>query len=286
MLTESPLTFIRQQLTGLYSPAEARSITRLLIEDGLGMKTLDFYTGKVNELSGKKETILWEMLARLSHNEPIQYVVGKTVFEDMTFHTAPGVLIPRPETEELVDWIREAEHPGHILDIGTGSGCIAIALAKYFKETDVEAWDISTEALRIAKENNDRNHTNVHFSQQDVLKYQPAQKNRHTYDLIVSNPPYITEKERTTMEKNVLEWEPETALFVPDDDPLLFYRAIARLGRDLLKAGGRLYFEINWLFAQDMQRMLETEGYSDIHTKQDMFGKERMMSASYNPQNL
>lgn len=281
MLTESPLTFIRQQLAGLYSPGEVRSLTRLLIEDGLGMQTLDFYTGKVSELSEEKETILREMLRRLTRNEPIQYVVGKTVFADMVFHTAPGVLIPRPETEELVDWICEAEHPARLLDAGTGSGCIAIALSRHFKEAMVEAWDISPDALKIAEENNRRNGTTVKFFRQDILAPRLSDNARQRYDLIVSNPPYITEKERSTMEKNVLDWEPETALFVPDDDPLLFYRAIARLGKTLLKTGGRLYFEINWLFADAMREMLTAEGYSGITIRQDMFGRERMLSAVY-----
>lgn len=286
MLKESPLTFIRQRLAGIYPTPEVRSITRLLIEDGLGMEMLDFYTGKVTELSEEKETILREMLTRLAHNEPVQYVTGKTVFEGMPFHTMPGVLIPRPETEELVDWICETTPPGHFLDIGTGSGCIAVSLAAHFRDAEVEAWDISPDALRIAEENNRLNHTSVCFRQRDILTYQPEKEAVRTFDLIVSNPPYVTEKERGTMAKNVLDWEPATALFVPDDDPLRFYRAIAKAGQALLKTGGSLFFEINWLFAQEMHRMLEAEGYSEIAVRQDMFGKKRMMSAVFNPHAL
>lgn len=279
MLTESPLTFVRRQLSGIYAANEIRSLTRLLLEDGLGIPMLDFYSGKVIKLSEEKEQILQKMVGRLRQQEPIQYVLGRTEFEGLPFRTAPGVLIPRPETEELVDWISSAEHPDRLLDIGTGSGCIAISLAKQLTGTKVEAWDISEDALRIAEDNSRLNHTDVKFIKRDVLTYIPPMAATASFDVIVSNPPYVTEKERTTMEENVLAWEPAIALFVPNNDPLRFYRAIARLGISLLKPGGKLYFEINWLFADEMKQMLAEEGYTDIIIRKDLFGKERMASA-------
>lgn len=283
MQTESPLTYVRRQLADLYPAHEVRSLIRLLFEDGLNIPMLDFYTGKVIKLSEEKELILQKMLARLLRHEPIQYVLGRTEFEGMTFHTAPGVLIPRPETEELVAWISAIEQPSHLLDIGTGSGCIAISLAKRFPKASITAWDISPDALRIAEENNRLNGTSVRFVQKDVLACRPDKTEAGTFDIIVSNPPYVTEQERKTMEKNVLDWEPLTALFVPDNDPLRFYRAIARLGKSLLTPGGKLYFEINWLFAKEMATMLKEENYKNITLRKDSFGKERMMSATTTP---
>lgn len=285
MLTESPSAFIRRKLTSFYQPHEIQSLTRLLLEEGLGIPMLDFYSGKVKELSEEKEQILRKMLDRLMTYEPIQYILGKTEFEGMMFHTRPGVLIPRPETEELVDWITSEEQPQNILDIGTGSGCIAIALAKRFPHARVEAWDISCDALDIAAENNRLNQTNVLFMQKDVLTYSPEKNTALTFNIIVSNPPYVTEKEKVYMEKNVLDWEPSTALFVPNSDPLRFYRSIARLGRRLLQNEGKLYFEINWMFAQEMKQMLTEEGYTDIGLRKDIFGKERMMRARHSGQN-
>lgn len=279
MPAESPLAFIRHRLEGIYPPTEIRSLTRLLVEDGLGMQMLDFYTGKVKELSEEKETKLREMLARLARYEPIQYVVGKTEFDGLTFHTAPGVLIPRPETEELVDWICESAAPARILDAGTGSGCIAIALARRFPNAEVDAWDISPEAMRIAEGNNRLNGTHVHFFRRDILADTPMDETPHRYDLLVSNPPYVMQKERGGMARNVLDWEPEAALFVPDDDPLLFYRALARLGKRLLVNGGRIYLEINCLLAKEMTHMLEAESYSGVVVRKDLFGKDRMVSA-------
>lgn len=283
MLTETPIRFIHAQLSGFYTPQEANSLTRFILEDGLKIPMLDFYTGKVMKLSEEKELILRKILERLQRYEPIQYILGETEFEGMTFHTAPGVLIPRPETEELVDWISTGEHPESLLDIGTGSGCIAISLSRKFPDTRVEAWDISDEALRIAEENNRLNHTSVCFKKRDVINYQPQEEDKATFDTIVSNPPYVTEKEKETMEKNVLDWEPATALFVPDNDPLRFYRAIARLGNRLLRTGGKLYFEINYLYAKEMQTMLMEEGYTHVIIKKDMFGKDRMISAERSP---
>jgi len=199
------------------------------------------------------------------------------------------VLIPRPETEELCQWIVGSEQRKvisdkySILDIGTGSGCIACTLAAEMPEAEVTAWDISEEALKIARENANHNNVHVTFEQVDVLNLPsplPFGGGRgEAVSLIVSNPPYICNKERDAMETNVLEHEPHTALFVPDDDPLLFYRAIAQYGQSALKDGGWLYFEINPLYADYMQRMLSMMSYHDIEIKEDQYGKQRMIRA-------
>ena len=189
------------------------------------------------------------------------------------------VLIPRPETAELCQWII-ATDPAHILDIGTGSGCIAITLAAEMPEAEVTAWDISEEALKVAEENAKRTNVHVKFEQVDII-HLPSSILHQTssFDLIVSNPPYICNKERVAMETNVLEHEPHTALFVPDDDPLLFYRAIAQYGQTALKEGGWLYFEMNPLYAEPLREMLSKMSYHDIEIKEDQYGKQRMIRA-------
>ena len=201
-------------------------------------------------------------------------------------------MIPRPETEELVEWIaseadaiKEATHrhsntqePLRILDIGTGSGCIAVSLAALLDHAEVVAIDLSEQALRMAAENARMNHTEVTFIQHDILSDTfPVALASQSFDLIVSNPPYVTESERTQMQANVLEYEPEMALFVSDEDPLKFYRAIARHGRHLLKQGGALYFEINEQFGTETARMLQQEGYVGTKVRRDIFEKERMV---------
>jgi release factor glutamine methyltransferase len=219
----------------------------------------------------------------------VQYVVGLADFGPRLFHVAPGVLIPRPETYELCQWIvlKRKEERGErredsqrtdtlrMLDIGTGSGCIACTLAAEMAEAEVTAWDISEEALAIARENARLLGVNVTFEKVDILRVME----RSPLDLIVSNPPYICEKERTEMERNVLEHEPETALFVPDDDPLLFYRTIAQYGYEMLKRDGWLYFEINPLYVSDLRELLHVMGYHAIESKEDQYGKPRMIRA-------
>ena len=190
-----------------------------------------------------------------------------------------GVLIPRPETAELVDLIvKENPDARRLLDIGTGSGCIAISLDKNLPDAKVDAWDISEEALAIARKNNEELDAQVTFRRQDVFSADGIQG--ASYDIIVSNPPYVTETEKTEMEANVLDWEPELALFVPDEDPLRFYRRIAELGRELLRPGGKLYFEINQAYGQDMIRMIEMNQYRDVRVIKDIFGKDRILTAN------
>ena len=211
---------------------------------------------------------------------PVQYIVGKADFADMELTVREGVLIPRPETEELVDWVaRDAQAGAHILDVCTGSGCIAIALKRMVKSSEVWAMDISTEALAIARENGAEYAPEVRFVEGDALVDFSAHFESVTFDAIVSNPPYIPDSDRALMRPNVLEHEPDLALFVEDSDPLVFYRAIAQTGRRVLKADGRLYFEIYESLVEEMVTMLEREGYTDIVVREDFRGKPRMICA-------
>ena len=229
-------------------------------------------------LSPKDEKELESILSRLCNFEPIQYVQGTARFLGRTFRVAPGVLIPRPETEELVERMLEEVAPAsRILDIGTGSGCIAVTLSKELPEAEVTAWDISGEALAIAGDNNHLLQASVLFVQRDVLTYQPVEG--ECFDVIVSNPPYVTETEKRDMEPNVLNWEPSGALFVPDSDPLRFYRRIGELGRSMLTVGGRLYFEINRAFGEAVASMLRKQDYTNVRIRKDISGNDRYVIA-------
>lgn len=227
---------------------------------------------------------LLRMAERIAKGEPVQYVVGKAEFYGLTFHVEPGVLIPRPETEELVDAVElQNAQAVRVVDIGTGSGCIAISLSKKFPDAKVEGWDISNDALRIAKGNAELNESNVSFHKVDVLSVSPSEAlslaEGRRVDVIVSNPPYICDREKSDMERNVLDHEPHLALFVPDEDPLLFYRKIAELGVEILSTGGRLYFEINRAYGRETVLLLEGLGYSNVQLVQDQFGNDRMVCA-------
>lgn len=214
----------------------------------------------------------------MSRFEPLQYIEGRTLFLGREFWVAPGVLIPRPETEELVElMLKEIPADARILDVGTGSGCIAISLAKELPDALVTAWDVSPEALSVARANARKLQSNVRFVECDVLACQVDEVG--LYDVIVSNPPYVTEAEKADMEPNVLQWEPSLALFVPDDDPLRFYRRIAVLGRDMLVDGGRLYFEINRAYGREMVEMLCTVGYVGVRVEKDLSQNDRFVIA-------
>ena len=270
---------IREALRGIYPDSEALSLAKMLLVEAFGFSTLELYGGKDKEISGKRRDVLDKMLSRLQKNEPIQYVLGKETFCGLDFEVDSNVLIPRPETRELVEWIvadRKLDASCRILDIGTGSGCISVSLAKFLSGAEVEAWDISEGALEVARRNAVRNAVEVLFRQQDVLYALPGDTH---YDVIVSNPPYITEKEKLDMDANVLDWEPFTALFVPDADPLLFYRKIAELGLSMLNIGGALYFEINRAYGQETVRMLEGLSYKQIELRKDEWGNDRMVKA-------
>lgn len=271
---------LTDQLCNIYDKGEAQSIARWVMEDCFGLSQTDLLLGKDSNLSEKEIAELQNITERLLKNEPIQYILGHTSFCGLTIDVAPGVLIPRPETAELVDWIVETVHKDPTaLDIGTGSGCIALALAN--SGFSVEAWDISEDALKIAQSNARKLSLNVSFRLKDVLQIsedKDAQKRQ--FDVIVSNPPYICYSEMNDMTANVLDNEPHTALFVPDNDPLLFYRAIATYAARHLNKGGHLFFEINRAYAKETTDMLESLGFIDIITRQDQFGNDRMIKAS------
>ena len=270
---------IRDALRGYYPDSEALSLAKMLLVEAFGFSTLELYGGKDKEISGNRLRDLHEMLSRLQKNEPIQYILGKETFCGLTFEVDENVLIPRPETRELVEWIvadYESVPACRILDVGTGSGCISISLAKFIPGASVESWDISEGALEVARRNCKLNEVEVLLRQQDVLSAQPQPA---CFDVIVSNPPYITESEKADMEANVLDWEPATALFVPDTDPLLFYRKIAELGTVMLKEGGSLYFEINRAYGNETVQMLEALGYKQIELRKDDWDNDRMIKA-------
>ena len=343
-----------KRLTAIYNEREAQAIVRTVLDALFGMSLTDICLGKVTQLSADDTTRLEKIMQRLEKSEPVQYVLGAEWFAGRLFDVAPGVLIPRPETEDLVKWAcdeakekekednskeergkeekevskkrealkkeeqllssplkeeeeglrkgkdasqkeeqhlssllksnkevsekgEEVPHPS-ILDIGTGSGCIAITVALALPQARVTAWDISTDALAIAAGNAHRLGASVRFEHQDALN---APDDEERWDVIVSNPPYICDKERADMSDNVLSYEPELALFVPDSDPLLFYRAIARYASKALKPGGRLLFETNTAYAHEVAQTMANEGFTAIEVRNDCFGKPRMVKGTF-----
>lgn len=360
-----------KRLTAIYNEREAQAIVRTVLDALFGMSLTDICLGKVTQLSADDTTRLEKIIQRLEKSEPVQYVLGAEWFAGRLFSVAPGVLIPRPETEALVQWAcdeakekekednskeergeeeegsrkgegskkdeapqkeeaqrkeeaskkeeqllsspskeekeglrkeeeapkkeeqnlssplktnkevskkeGEAPHPS-ILDIGTGSGCIAITVALALPQARVTAWDISTDALAIAAGNAHKLGASVRFEHQDALS---APDDEARWDVIVSNPPYICDRERADMSDNVLSYEPELALFVPDSDPLLFYRAIARYASKALKPGGRLLFETNTAYAHKVAQAMADEGFTAIEVRNDCFGKPRMVKGAF-----
>lgn len=341
-----------KRLTAIYNEREAQAIVRTVLDALFGMSLTDICLGKVTQLSADDTTRLEKIIQRLEKSEPVQYVLGAEWFAGRLFSVAPGVLIPRPETEDLVNWAcdeakekednskkergkeekedskkeeapkkeekplssplkekkeglrkeeeaskkeeqlqssplknnkevskkgEEAPHPS-ILDIGTGSGCIAITVALALPQARVTAWDISTDALAIAAGNAHKLGASVRFEHQDALS---APDDKERWDVIVSNPPYICDRERADMSDNVLSYEPELALFVPDSDPLLFYRAIARYASKALKPDGRLLFETNTAYAHEVAQAMADEGFTAIEVRNDCFGKPRMVKGAF-----
>ena len=270
---------IKDALKDIYPESEAFSLAKMLLVEGFGFSTLELYGGKDKDLSGKRRDVLNEMIRRLQKNEPIQYVLGVETFCGLSFEVNPNVLIPRPETAELVNWIVDewgTKPSCRVLDIGTGSGCIPVSLAKLLETSRVESWDISEEALRVARRNCERNEVDVLLRQKDVLEASPEGV---FYDVIVSNPPYIADSEKMSMDANVLEWEPSLALFVPDSDPLLFYRKIGELALEMLAEDGALYFEINQAYGMDTINMLKALSYGQVELRKDAWGNDRMVKA-------
>lgn len=268
---------INEALSNYYSAGEVSALTRIIATELLGVSQMAFYLKDDIALTAEQEALLGNAIERLKKQEPIQYIFGYCDFCGLRFKVTPATLIPRPETSELVEWIaNEATGKESILDIGTGSGCIAVSLAHKMPQNKVTAWDISHEALAVATENSKANGCSVAFEQVDILAYEPTGEQ---FDIIVSNPPYIKENEKEAMHANVLDWEPHTALFVPDSDPLLFYRTIAEKGLTVLKPGGRLYFEINRAHGKETMEMLAALGYTGIELRKDFAENDRMIRA-------
>jgi release factor glutamine methyltransferase len=258
------------------TPDEIQSIIYLLLEEKLGLKRMDIMMGKKMEpvQAGQFE----EVIQRINQHEPIQYVLGKAEFYGRQFAVNRAVLIPRPETELLIrSVLKEKATAPTILDMGTGSGCIAVTLAKEIPSSEVYAIDISDEALAIAQQNAEHLHATVHFSKADVLTHITFDQQ---FDLIVSNPPYIAGSEKKTMDDNVLNFEPHLALFVSDEDPLIFYKAIAKLGNVFLKPRGKIHVEINERFGYETTNVFMAAGYRTT-IKRDMDGKDRVVIAEH-----
>lgn len=269
------------RLTPLYDSGEAKAIVRWVLDARFSLSMSDILCGKVTELSSNDQTELEKIIVRLEKGEPVQYVLGTTEFYRRPFQVAPGVLIPRPETAELCEYVLASHQAGgNILDIGTGSGCIAITLALEMPEAEVTAWDISDDALRIATENAHALGAAVRFEHHDALDYSlSALHLSRPWDLIVSNPPYIQPSERDGMDKNVLDYEPEIALFATEDNPIIFYQRIGDYAIKSLNPGGELYFELNPLTADAVVSYLKGIGFQEIVTCQDQFGKQRFLKA-------
>lgn len=273
------VTYFRQQLRDIYPPGELQALLHLLLEKRFGVTRLDVCLGKYRTLSVEEREEWQKITERLQSEEPVQYILGEADFCGLTLRVTPDTLIPRPETAELVRWVADdARRDGvaSLLDVGTGSGCIALSLASLLPGIGVEGWDVSEGALRVARDNGRRLGLAVRFLRQDILA--PVLPDVR-FDVVVSNPPYVTEAERAGMERNVLCWEPASALFVPDDDPLRFYRAIARFATRALPSGGKLYFEINRAYGSATVRLLEDMGYARVELRRDLSGNDRMIKA-------
>ncbi|MBA3987052.1 MAG: peptide chain release factor N(5)-glutamine methyltransferase [Flavobacteriales bacterium] len=280
MLLKTYKTYFINQLLSLYPQEEITSFFGILCAHYLKTDRMEMALAPKKVLHPKEEQQLENALEKLKKQIPIQYITGETEFYGLPFLVNPAVLIPRPETEELVDWIwkKHQSENIHILDIGTGSGCIAISLAKNLPGTFVTALDVSKEAIATAKTNAKLNDVEIAFLQEDILNIKILEGK---WDVIVSNPPYIKDGEKKQMSNNVLEYEPHLALFVPDVNPLLFYKKIAQLAKNHLKDSGVLYFEINEALGKEVISMLEKEGFQNMELRKDLYGKDRMVSAKF-----
>lgn len=278
-IKELRTTFVNR-LQDIYPPEEVQSFFQITAQHFLNYSRTDIVLQLEQELSGLQVQDFQDTLRRLEKQEPIQYILGNTEFYGLPFEVTPDTLIPRPETEELVAWIIE-DYKSHkntlqVVDIGTGSGCIAISLAKNLPVAMVTAYDISQGAITVAKKNATQNDVNVLFREVDVLQ---TSKLAPTFDIIVSNPPYVRELEKEEISPNVLDNEPHTALFVSDGDPLVFYRKIGQLAFDNLSVGGSLFFEINQYLSKETVQLLQEIGFVDVIARKDMFENDRMIKA-------
>lgn len=269
---------MRAELEPECGPGESRAIVRLVLHSLKGWSATDLVVHADSEVSPFLQSEVGKVMDRLRAGEPVQYVLGEARFYGLDLHVDRRVLIPRPETEELVDMIvRENDSADlRVLDIGTGSGAIAVALARNLRFARVTAIDVSPGALEVARDNARRLRVDVTFLEEDIFQWMPP---KGSFDILVSNPPYIPEEEKGGMERNVLEHEPAGALFVPDDDPLLYYRRIAEVGREALVSGGRIYLEVNPRFATEVGQELALCGFDKIEVVRDISRKERFLKA-------
>ncbi|WP_297058853.1 peptide chain release factor N(5)-glutamine methyltransferase [uncultured Duncaniella sp.] len=267
------------KLAPVYDPSESRWLMRIILEKLNGWTQTDIILNGDKEMLPELKDRIEAIISRLLRNEPIQYILGETYWHGLTLRVSPAVLIPREETSELVDIITGENQKDDlaVLDMCTGSGCIAIALARNLSFPEVTGIDISDEALAVARDNAALCKVKINFLKSDVLK--PLNLTDNSYDIIVSNPPYIADSEKKSMDANVLDYEPHSALFVPDDDPLKFYRAISFSALRLTRPDGRLYLEINPLYARQLSDMLSADGWRDVTVIKDMHGKDRFISA-------
>ncbi len=274
---KTTIQYIEKELAGLYPPTEIEGFKRITFETVCGWGFTEQITKKNEPISVADFNKIKSIVSRLKNAEPIQYILGETEFYELKLKVNPAVLIPRPETEELVEWIVNSQMPDNcnILDIGTGSGCMALAIKNQLKEVKVSGIDISEKALETARQNALENGLEVDFYRDDILN--PKNVRDDKYDVVVSNPPYIRESEKPLMHENVLNYEPEIALFVTDVDPLVFYRAIAGFAKRCLNENGSLFFEINENLGAEMVGLLSDFGFSEIEIRKDINGKNRMV---------
>lgn len=277
---KATIQYIREELSGLYPVTEIRAFIRLIFEHVCMMDYRDIILKYDTEADNDSKKRIYKIVRRLKNFEPIQYILGETQFIDLKLKIEPPVFIPRPETEELVQWITDSckyKSPS-IIDIGTGSGCIALALSRQIEMSRVSAADIMQDVVNLARYNAKNNNLHVNFFCADILQWEKYEWD--CYDIIVSNPPYVMEKEKKDMPLNVLRFEPNEALFVPDDDPLVFYRAISEFASHFLCEGGWLYFEINEQLGNEIMLLLKHRGFSNVEIKKDINDKERMIRCS------
>lgn len=278
MLLKDYRSYFISKLTPLYDVMEAESFFNIALQELKGWRRVDLALNPEAVITKEALTKWEEVLHLLEQQKPIQYIFGKAHFYGLDFEVNANALIPRPETEELVDWIikdNEFKGPVKVLDIGTGSGCIAVSLAKNLSDAQVSAIDVSKDALEVAQRNSVNNSAGVIFILQDILTTQSLPQQ---FDVIVSNPPYVRELEKAEIKQNVLDYEPHLALFVADTNPLLFYHKIAQLAQTGLKLNGKLYFEINQYLGNETVDMLKNLGFKDITLRQDIYGNDRMIA--------
>jgi len=287
MLIREVVDKIWQQLSGKYAETEIDSFVHILFKQYLDMTSFEIHLMQENDMPDDSERQILENVGELAKYRPIQYILGKTEFYELHFELTPDVLIPRPETEEIVDWI-VCEYENQIsntslsiIDIGTGSGCIAVSLKANFPNSEVWAVDVSEPALSVAKRNAAKNNVEINFIKQDILNEELNYTDCDYFDIIVSNPPYVTPSEKAQMQLNVLEYEPHCALFTPENDPLIFFKRLAAFGIKKLKKSGRIFFEINEAYHEEVADILKQHGFSDISLRKDINGKWRMISASF-----